>query len=65
MSQQLRLKSAYGRVSATAKKKCLQLYTYGVCKCFELILFQEEQIFKKSLAYVSGIKYPVLTREFR
>ena len=54
------IKSAYGRVSATAKKKCLQLYTYGVCKCFELILFQEEQIFKKSLAYVSGIKYPVL-----
>ena len=54
------IKSAYGRVSATAKKKCLQLYTYGVCKCFELIMFQEEQIFKKSLAYVSGIKYPVL-----
>ena len=54
------IKSAYGRVSATAKKKCLQLYTYGICKCFELILFQEEQIFKKSLAYVSGIKYPVL-----
>ena len=54
------IKSAYGRVSATAKKKCLQLYTYGICKCFELIIFQEEQIFKKSLAYVSGIKYPVL-----
>ena len=58
------IKSAYGRVSATAKKKCLQLYTYGVCKCFELILFQEEQIFKKSLAYVSGIKYPVLPENF-
>ncbi len=52
------IKSAYGRVSATAKKKCLQLYTYGVCKCFELILFQEEQIFRKSLAYSAGIKYP-------
>jgi len=52
------IKSAYGRVSATAKKKCLQLYTYGVCKCFELILFQEEQIFRKSLAYASGIKFP-------
>jgi hypothetical protein len=52
------IKSAYGRVSATAKKKCLQLYTYGVCKCFELIIFQEEQIFRKSLAYASGIKYP-------
>ena len=52
------IKSAYGRVSATAKKKCLQLYTYGVCKCFELIIFQEEQIFRKSLAYATGIKYP-------
>ncbi len=52
------IKSAYGRVSATAKKKCLQLYTYGVCKCFELMIFQEEQIFRKSLAYASGIKYP-------
>ena len=57
------IKSAYGRVSATSKKKCLQLYTYGICKCFELILFQEEQIFKKSLAYVSGIKYPVVPED--
>jgi len=54
------IKSAYGRVSATAKKKCLQIYQYGICKVFELIIFQEEQIFRKSLAYVSGIKYPEL-----
>jgi hypothetical protein len=53
------IKSAYGRVSATAKKKCLMLYTYGICKCLELMIFQEEQIFRKSLAYASGIKYPV------
>ncbi len=53
------IKSAYGRVSATAKKKCLQLYTYGICRCFELMIFQEEQIFRKSLAYNSGIKYPI------
>jgi hypothetical protein len=52
------IKSAYGRVSATAKKKCLMLYNYGICKCFELMIFQEEQIFRKSLAYASGIKYP-------
>ena len=56
-------KSAYGRVSATAKKKCLQLYTYGICRCLELIIFQEEQIFRKSLAYESGIKYPELPEE--
>jgi len=53
------IKSAYGRVSATAKKKCLQLYTYGISKCFELMIFQEEQIFRKSLAYNAGIKYPI------
>jgi len=53
------IKSAYGRVSATAKKKCLQLYTYGICKCLELMIFQEEQIFRKSLAFTLGIKYPV------
>ena len=52
------IKSAYGRVSATAKKKCLQLYTYGICKCFELMIFQEEQIFRKTLAYASGLRYP-------
>ncbi len=57
------IKSAYGRVSATAKKKCLQLYTYGVCKCLELIVFQEEQIFRKSLAYASGIRYPDLPED--
>ena len=52
------IKSAYGRVSATAKKKCLQLYDYGICKCFELMIFQEEQIFRKTLAYASGLKVP-------
>ena len=52
------IKSAYGRVSATAKKKCLQLYNYGICKCFELMIFQEEQIFRKTLAYASGLKIP-------
>ena len=52
------IKSQYGRVSATAKKKCLQIYEYGICKCFELMIFQEEQIFRKTLAQASGIKYP-------
>ena len=53
------IKSAYGRVSATAKKKCLQIYQYGICKVFELIIYQEEQIFRKSLAFASGLKLPV------
>ena len=53
------IKSAYGRVSATAKKKCLQIYTYGICRCFELMIFHEEQIFRKSLAFSAGLKVPV------
>ena len=53
------IKSAYGRVSATAKKKCLQIYTYGICRCFELMIFHEEQIFRKSLAFAAGLKLPV------
>ena len=53
------IKSAYGRVSATAKKKCLQIYTYGICRCFELMIFHEEQIFRKSLAFSVGLKVPV------
>ena len=57
------IKSAYGRVSATAKKKCLQIYEYGICKCFELMIFQEEQIFRQTLAAASGIKYPELLED--
>ena len=53
------IKSAYGRVSATAKKKCLQLYTYGICRCFELMIFQEEQIFRKTLAQSLGLVFPI------
>ena len=56
-------KSAYGRVSATAKKKALQLYTYGICKCLELVIFQEELIFRKSLAYAIKLKYPQLPED--
>lgn len=57
------IKSAYGRVSATAKKKCLQLYTYGICRCFELMIYQEEQLFRKSLAVASGLQYPVIPED--
>ena len=53
------IKSAYGRVSATAKKKCLQLYTYGICRCFELMIFQEEMNFRKTVALVSGLQLPL------
>jgi hypothetical protein len=52
-------KSLFGRVSATSKKKANSIYTYGVCRCLELIIYQEEQLFRMSLAAAAGIERPV------
>ena len=52
-------KSLFGRVSATAKKKANAIYTYGICRCFELIIYQEEQLFRMSLAAAVGIEKPI------
>ena len=52
-------KSLFGRVAATAKKKSASIYTYGICRCLELILFQEEQMFRETLAAAVGLEKPV------
>jgi hypothetical protein len=52
-------KSLFGRVSATSKKKANAIYTYGICRCLELIIYQEEQMFRQSLAAAAGIEKPV------
>jgi hypothetical protein len=52
-------KSLFGRVSATSKKKANAIYTYGICRCLELIIYQEEQLFRMSLAAALGIERPV------
>ncbi len=52
-------KSLFGRVSATSKKKANAIYTYGICRCLELIIYQEEQLFRQSLAAAAGIEKPV------
>lgn len=52
-------KSLFGRVSATAKKKATSIYTYGICRCLELIIFQEEKLFRESLAAAAGIEKPL------
>ena len=52
-------KSLFGRVSATSKKKATAVYTYGICRCLELIIYQEEQLFRKTLAAATGIEQPV------
>jgi hypothetical protein len=45
------LKSIYGRLATTAMKKCKQLYTHGLCKLFEMAVFAEEELFRRSLSY--------------
>ena len=53
------LKSIYGRVAATAKKKSNSIYTHGIARCMELIVFQEERLFRDSLARAAQIEKPV------
>ena len=52
-------KSLFGRVSATSKKKSTALYTHGICRCLELIIYQEEQLFKQTLAASAGFEKPI------
>jgi hypothetical protein len=52
-------KSLFGRVAATSKKKAISIYTYGICRCLELILFQEERIFRDTLAAAAGLEKPL------
>lgn len=52
-------KSLFGRVSATSKKKANAIYTHGIARCLELIIYQEEQLFKDTLAAAAGMEKPV------
>ena len=52
-------KSLFGRVAATSKKKANSIYTYGICRCLELIIFQEERLFRETLAAAAGLEKPV------
>jgi len=52
-------KSIFGRVAATAKKKSNAIYEHGICRCLELIIFQEEKLFRDTLAAAVGIEKPI------
>jgi hypothetical protein len=52
-------KSLFGRVSATSKKKANAIYTYGICRCLELIIYQEERLFRETLAAATGLEKPL------
>ena len=45
-------KSLFGRVAATSKKKANSIYTHGLCRCMELIIFQGKTLLKIHLQLV-------------
>ncbi len=61
------VRSIYGRVAATAKKKCRDLLEYGFCKLFTLMVVHEETLFRESLGQALGIQKPepVLAEELQ
>lgn len=60
------IKSLYGRAATTAARKCRGLLTYGLCKLLNLMIYNEEQIFRESFAAAIGLQKPMppLREEF-
>ena len=54
------IKTLYGRVAATAEKKCSALFTYGLCRLFGMMISHEEEMFRKSFAAAIGLQEPVM-----
>ena len=52
------IKTLYGRVAATAEKKTRAMFTYGLCKLFSMMIYTEEDLFRKSFAAVMGMDEP-------
>jgi hypothetical protein len=52
------IKSLFGRAAATSARKCRGLITYGICKLFDLIIYNEERVFRESFAAAIKVKKP-------
>ena len=52
------VRTLYGRVSATAKNKCRDLFEYGLCRIFTMMVVHEETLFRESLAKAIGLEKP-------
>lgn len=52
------VRTLYGRVSATARRKNRDLLDYGLCRLFALMIQHEERVFRESLAAALSIKKP-------
>ena len=53
------IKTLYGRVAATAEKKARAMFSYGLCKLFSMMIFTEEDMFKRSFAAQIGLVEPI------
>ena len=54
------IKTLYGRVAATAEKKARAIFSFGLCRLFAMMIYTEEDMFKKSFAAMMGLEEPVL-----
>ena len=54
------IKTLYGRVAATAEKKARAMFTYGLCRLFSMMIFTEEDMFRKSFAAAVGLEEPMM-----
>ena len=54
------MKSMYGRVAATAEKKARAMFTYGLCKLFSMMIYNEEELFNVSFGAAIGLEKPVV-----
>ena len=52
------IKTLYGRVAATAEKTTRAMFTYGLCKLFSMMIFTEEDMFRRSFAAALGMEEP-------
>ncbi len=57
------MKSLYGRVSATAEKKCRALFDFGLSKLFAMMIQHEEFMFEESFAQAMDLKRPEIPLE--
>jgi hypothetical protein len=53
------VRTVFGRVATTAKRKCRDLYEYGFCRLFTLMIANEERLFRDSFAAAAGLKKPM------
>lgn len=55
------IKSLFGRTAATAKKRADNIYTYGLCKVFEMAIAAEELKLKRQIAVYLEIPVEIIT----